>query len=170
MELSNILTIIGLSLTLGGLLNLIIYQFFFLPKFNKRLKEFESAIKHQDLINDEQWKHKKNACFNALNIADCILSNGKYPNVKEGEIKPTKITTEEVRKCMNDLACSCTNSEVIEVLKKIMHSAVSPDIIVDLRNAVRRELQFGQSDFDKDREKSFIGKVKFDPELNHVNP
>jgi hypothetical protein len=63
------------------------------------------------------------------------------------------------------LACSCDNTEVIQILKKILFEVVSPDIIVDLRNSVRRELEFGTDDFDKDRNKAFVGKVSADPEL-----
>ena len=165
MNIKDIITIITVSIAFASLINLILYQFFFLPKINKSLKKFEFELKQKDLINQEQWKHKRDACFNALNIADCFLSNGTYPNVKEGEIKPTKITTEEVRKCINELNCACKNPEVIEVLKKIMFGGVTPAAIVDLRNAVRKELEFGDSDFDKDRDHSFIGKVRFDPEL-----
>ena len=165
MELKDILTIIGLSITFASLINIILYQSFFLPKFNKTFKKFEFDLKQKDLINQEQWKHKRDACFNALNIADGLLSNYTYPNVKEGEIKPGKITTEEVRKCFNDLACSCKEPIVIDILKKIMYESVSPDIIVDLRNAVRSELEFGNKEFDKDRMKAFVGKVGFDYEL-----
>ncbi len=165
MELKDILTIVGLSITFAGLINVILYQFVFLPKFNKTFKKLEFELKQKDLINQEQWKHKREACFNALNIADNLLSTYKYPNVKDGEIKPGKITTEEVRKCFNDLACSSRDTKVIELLKKIMFESVSPDIIVDLRNAVRIELDFGSEDFDKDRDKAFVGKVSADPEL-----
>jgi len=165
MELKDILTIIGLSITLAGLINVVLYQLIFLPKFNKTFKKFEFELKQKDLINQEQWKHKREACFNALNIADNLLSNYTYPNVKEGEIKPGKITTEEVRKCFNDLACSCRDTKVIEILKKIMFESVSPDVIVDLRNAVRLELDFGNKEFDKDRNKAFVGKVGADPEV-----
>lgn len=165
MEYKDIITVIGLSLTLLTLLNVVLYQFIFLPKFNQSLKKFESDLKQKDLINQEQCKHKRDACFNALNIADSLLSNYEYPNVKEGDIKPGKITTEEVRKCFNDLACSCKESNVIDILKKIMYEPVRPDIIVDLRNAVRIELNFGDKEFDKDRLKAFVGKVSFDQDL-----
>jgi len=165
MELKDILTIIGLSITFATLINLILYQLFFLPKFNKTFKKFEFELKQSDLINQERWKHKRDACFNALNIADNLLSTYKYPNVKEDDIKPGKITTEEVRKCFNDLACSCKETKVIDLLKKIIFESVSPDIIVDLRNAVRKELEFGDTKFDTDRIKAFIGKIQADPEL-----
>ncbi|KRB54320.1 hypothetical protein [Flavobacterium sp. Root186] len=165
MELKDILTVTGLSITLAGIINGILYQYIFLPKVNRTFKKFEFDLKQKDLINQEQWKHKRDACFNALNIADALLSNYKYPNIKEGDIKPGKITTEEVRKCFNDLACSCKDTIVIDLLKKIMFDSVSPDIIVDLRNAVRMELEFGNTEFDKDRDKAFVGKVGADNEL-----
>lgn len=165
MELKDILTIVGLSITSAGLINVVLYQLIFLPKFNKTFKKFEFELKQKDLINQEQWKHKRDACFNALNIADCILSNKTYPNVKAGDIKPGKITTEEVRKCFNELACSCKETTVIDLLKKILYGSVSPDIIVDLRNAVRIELEFGNQAFDKDRDQAFVGKIGADYEL-----
>jgi len=165
MKLNDILTIVGLSITFAGLINVILYQLIFLPKFNKTFKKFEFDLKQKDLINQEQWKLKRDACFNALNIADALLSNYEYPNVKDGDIKPGKITTEEVRKCFNDLACSCQETKVIDLLKKIMFESVSPDIIVDLRNAVRKELDFGNEVFDTDRDKAFVGKVGADPEI-----
>ncbi len=46
-----------------------------------------------------------------------------------------------------------------------MFESVSPDIIVDLRNAVRKELDFGNEVFDTDRDKAFVGKVGADPEI-----
>ena len=164
MELKDILTITGLSITFAGIINGVIYQYFFFPKFNRRFKKLEFELKQKDLINQEQWKHKRDACFNALNIADSLISNYIYPNVKDGDIKPGKITTEEVRKCFNDLACSCRETVVIDLLKKILFESVSPDIIVDLRNAVRIELEFGNEEFDKDRNRAFVGKVMADKE------
>ncbi|WJS96216.1 hypothetical protein NYQ10_07085 [Flavobacterium johnsoniae] len=164
MELKDILTITGLSVTLAGIINGILYQYIFLPKVNRTFKKFEFELKQKDLINQEQWKHKRDACFNALNIADALISNYKYPNEKEGDIKPGKVTTEEVRKCFNDLACSCNDTKVIDLLKKIISESVRPDIIVDLRNAVRVELEFGNKEFDKDRDKAFVGKIDADKE------
>lgn len=165
MELADILKIVALSITFAGFINTILYKFVFFPKFNKTIKEFESELKQKDLIKNERWKHKRDACFNALNIADALISNYSYENVKEGDIKKGKVTTEEVRKCFNDLACSCDDTKVTDLLKKIMFDSITPDIIVDLRNAVRAELEFGNAEFDKDRYKAFVGKVGADPEL-----
>ncbi|WP_461643273.1 hypothetical protein [Labilibaculum euxinus] len=162
----EILKVVGLSLTGASLINGIIYKFWLFPKINKDLKSFESNLKREESINENRWQIKRTACLNALNIADSVLSNKEYPNVRKEDIKPGKATTEEVRTCFNELAASCINSEVIDILKKMMFESVSPDIIVDLRNAVRNELGFDDKSFDKDREKAFVGKVGCDPDLN----
>lgn len=169
MTTENILPISNVLLSFLALFQLVYYQFIFLPRFNKKIKKMESELKQSDLINQERWKLKRDACFNALNIADNIISSYSYINVPEGSIKPGKVTTEEVRKCFNDLACSCDDSEVIEILKKILFTQISPDIIVDLRNAVRKELNFDTEDFDKDRENAFIGRIISDPDLKKTS-
>lgn len=123
------------------------------------------CVTHFYIWNSIQPKIERTACFKTLNIADALLSNYNYPNANKEQIKPGKIITEEVRTCFNELACSCDYTEVIKTLKKIMFEPVLPDIIVDLRNAVRRELEFGVDDFDKDRNHAFIGRISADPEL-----
>lgn len=165
MKLKEIIIIIGLAVPIAAFINTILYQTRYLPKLNMRFKEFESELKQEELIKQEKWFLKRTACLNAMNIADCILSNYNYENTKPNDILPSEITTEEVRKCFNELACSCDSTEVIDILKKILFDKVRPDIIVDLRNAVRRELEFGLTNFDKDREKAFVGKIGADPRL-----
>jgi hypothetical protein len=49
-----------------------------------------------------------------------------------------------------------------------MYESVNPDIIVDLRNAVRQELDFGNQIFDKDRDKAFVAKVGADPDVKNI--
>lgn len=170
MKLKDIFTIIGISISVASLFNMALYQYFYLPKTNKQFREFESVLKQNELINQERWILKRNACLKALNIADCVLSNYEYENVKRENIVSTPITTEEVRQCFNELACTCDNTEVIETLKKILYdNKVRPDIIVDLRNSVRRELNFGAVDFDKDRTNAFVGKIFADPKIQKNN-
>lgn len=158
MELKDL----GILSTVVVAVQAIFYQFYFLPKFNKSFKTFEMNLKQQDLINSEKWKLKRDACFNALNIADNLLSNYPYPNVKKEAIKQGEVRTEDVRKCFNDLACSCEHTEVIDILKVIISGSVTPDIIVDLRNAVRKELGFGNDNFDTDRINAFVGLIGCD--------
>lgn len=107
----------------------------------------------------ERWQIKKAACLRALNIANAVLSNYTYPNVAKGDITPQNESTESVRACFNELACTCDGPEVIRGLKKIMFEQVTPAEIVNLRNAVRRELGFSAKAVDDDLDQSFIGKV-----------
>jgi len=165
MSLSEIFTVVGLSLAGATFINTLLYNLFLLPRINKRLKSFEAVIQKNEKLRENKWQIKRSACLKALNIADALLSNYEYPGARKEDIKPGKITTEEVRTCFNELACSCDNTEVIEILKKIMYESVSPDIIVDLRNSVRGELEFGDDNFDKDMVNAFVGKVGADPEL-----
>ena len=107
----------------------------------------------------EMWQIKKDACLNALNLANAVLSNYEYSNVNEGDISPQYESIENARACFNELACTCEGPEVINALKHIMFNTVSPDAIVDLRNAVRKELKFSNKTIDSDRENAFVGKI-----------
>jgi hypothetical protein len=108
----------------------------------------------------EKWNIKKDACLKALNLANAVLSNYEYQNLKKGDIEPQYTTIEEARSCFNELACTCDTSTVIEELKKIMFdSSVTPAAIVELRNAVRKELKFSDQVIDIDQDKAFVGKI-----------
>ena len=107
----------------------------------------------------ERWQLKKAACLRALNIANAVLSNYSYSNVQKSEITPQYESTEAIRACFNDLACTCDGPEVINGLKKIMFEQVTPAEIVKLRTAVRIELGMGRKMIDHDVERAFIGRV-----------
>jgi len=107
----------------------------------------------------EKWQIKKDACLKALNLANAVLSNYEYQNVKKGDISPQYENIENARSCFNELACTCDGPDVINELKKIMFDEPSPDAIVDLRNAVRKELKFSNKTIDSDREKAFLVKI-----------
>lgn len=110
--------------------------------------------------NWERWQMRKAACLRALNIANALLSSYKYANVKDGDIVPQYESVKEVRACINELACTCDGPEVLDQMKRILFSpALSPDAIVDLRNAVRRELSFSTGVIDTDRDRAFVGRV-----------
>lgn len=113
----------------------------------------------------ERWKTKKDACEKALDMADAVLSTYEYPNVSSGMILKDEdgVDTIKARKIVNALACSCDTEEVLITFKKVLFGSVSPDIIVDLRNAVRKELKFGRKNIDNDRDRAFIGKLGADP-------
>jgi hypothetical protein len=165
LKISDIVAIA--TVVIGGLtlVNVILYNYLLQPAISKQLKQFESTLKETERLKQERWILKRIACLKALDIADAMLSNYKYPNVKEADIVKVSVSTQEVRKCFNELACTCDTPEVIELLKTILYGSVTPDIIVDLRRAVRKELEFGVVAVDSDREKAFVGKVGCDPAL-----
>lgn len=108
----------------------------------------------------ERWQLKKAACLNALNIANAVLSNYEYSNVKKNDITPQYESVDAVRACFNELACTCDQPDVIDALKKIMFEpAVSPAEILNLRTAVRKELRMSRRVVDTDKEKAFVAKV-----------
>lgn len=111
----------------------------------------------------ESWQLRKAACLKALNIANALISNYKFEHMDVGGLVPQEEKIEEVRACMNELACVCNGPEVLNLMKKIMFCKVRADIIVDLRNAVRKELGMHIEDIDNDREKAFVGSVGCDP-------
>jgi hypothetical protein len=114
----------------------------------------------------EKWKLKKVACEEALDMADAVLSNYEYDGVPKDSILKDRegVNTIKARKIFNSLACFCENKEVLTIFKEILFGSVKPDIIVDLRNAIRKELNFGRKNIDDDREKAFIGKLGADQE------
>jgi|SRR6185503_4752869 len=151
--------IIGTSVGIATLLNLIGYNYFFLPKINKSLEDYKSLIKIQDKINEEKWILKRDACMKALEIADSQISNWTFPNVVMD--KAPINTTMEVRECINMLNCSCEKPEVLKILKTILFGKnQGADIIVDLRNSIRIELNFDTKGFDTDRKMAFIAAIR----------
>jgi hypothetical protein len=135
----------------------------------KKIEMYRYEIRQAESVNQERWRIKRGACLKALNIANALLSNYKYQGLTKEEneqIVKQNVTTSEVRECFNELACSCDTPDVMNELKKIALAKVSPDAIVDLRSAVRRELGFGNDVIDTDRITSFIGKVGADPSAN----
>jgi hypothetical protein len=117
---------------------------------------------------NEVWVMKRNACLKALDLANAVLSNYKYSNLSQEDIVPQQESIESARSCFNELACTCENSEVIDQLKVILFENVSPDAIVDLRSAVRKELGFETESIDSDRKNSFLSKINCDTAKNNL--
>ncbi len=128
-------------------------------EYDKNLEDLKGIIQTQVSQNHERWLIKRKACLKALTVANATLSNYEYPNAKSKDILKQYITIEEARMCVDEIACSCDSSEVLDVLKEILFGSVTPDKIVDLRNAIRRELNFSSQEIDSDRDKAFIGKL-----------
>lgn len=116
----------------------------------------------------EKWQIKKSACMKALTVANAVISNYKYDNIRKEEMTPQILSVDVVRECFNELAFCCDSDEVITTLKHIVlnHSS-GPGDMVKLRTAVRKELGFGTRAIDKDLNMAFIGRVSCDPNAKY---
>lgn len=132
-------------------------------EYDAKLEEIKGLIETQVSQDYERWVLKRNACLQALRLANATLSNYKLTDLKSGKaidgIMPQYMTIDDARACIDELACSCESPEVLDNLKRILFSSGTAADIVDLRNAVRRELGFELEEIDHDREKAFIGKL-----------
>jgi len=132
-------------------------------EYATQLEHLKRDLQAELKTQQEVWLLKRDACLKALNVANAVLSNYTYPNVSQDAIDPQCETVATARACFNELACSCEHPDVLNEIKRILFGSVSPDAIVDLRNAVRRELGFSTVQVDEDREKAFIGRLNCDP-------
>jgi hypothetical protein len=130
---------------------------------DKDLESYKSKIKELESQNLDKWKIKREACFNALNLADAALSNLDWDGDLKNEIIKDEIDTIKVRECYNQLACSCDLPETLTQFKRVLGllGNVKGDVIVDFRNAIREELNFGK-EIDLDRDKAFIARIQGD--------
>jgi hypothetical protein len=128
-------------------------------EYARQLEGFKDELTR----NSRVWELKKDACLHALNVANAVLSNYRYENVADDDMTPQFLSIDNVRSCINELACACESPDVLDQLKRVMYEPVSPDAIVDLRNAVRRELKFSDVEIDRDRMKAFVGKINCSP-------
>ena len=70
----------------------------------------------------------------------------------------------KARNCHNKLVLTCDSKEVIDLFRYIVipfagKPPVTMDIIVDLREAIRSEIGFGNISIDSNRDLSWIGTI-----------
>lgn len=129
-------------------------------EYDSKLEELKESMKNQQRISDAKWKLKYEACMQALDIADALISNMPVNGIQEGLMVREHCSTEVVRDCINKLACACDGAEVLTIFKKILIGKdISLDIVVDIRNSVRRELGFSQTEIDIDRDSAYIVRI-----------
>ena len=112
--------------------------------------------------NLHKWELKKKACLDALEIVDAYYSNQNWTTpggVLEPE-KQEKPKIKDVRNTYNNLSLCCDKVEVLSLYKKCLgvYGNTQPDDMVNLRNAIRKELGYGK-DIDCDRDKAWIARV-----------
>jgi len=117
----------------------------------KELAEFKAReIKEIESIQQARWELKYQACLDALEIVDVFLSQW-FKDVNG--VTPVRQTADTVkaRECYSRLALTCQNPEVTETFLRVMFPTPQTDSIAitdnlnALRNAIRRELGFGES-------------------------
>ena len=130
-------------------------------EYNQKLEQFRAEIRSSDLVRQARWEIKRQACLEALRVVDTFLSHQNWQGVEKPLEPQGSIDVAKARECYNALALSCTSDEVLRNYKRCLGLAKEPlrgDLIVDLRNAIRKELEFGQ-EIDSDRANAWIGRL-----------
>lgn len=130
---------------------------------DKDLESYKSQIKELESKNLDKWEIKREACLNALNLADSAMSNMDWDGEMKDNVVKNEIDTIKVRECYNQLACSCDLPETLAEFKRALGllGTINGATIVDFRNIIRKELNFGEI-VDTDRDNSFIGRIHGD--------
>ncbi len=106
----------------------------------------------------ERWNMKREACLEALDTADAILSNIDWPDFR-GVMDIEEVDTIKVRKIYNKVATCCDSKDLLEVFRKIIFQKdINLSIIVDMRNVIRKELGF-KSKIDLDRKNAYFVRI-----------
>ncbi|MFM2294430.1 MAG: hypothetical protein RLZZ350_843 [Verrucomicrobiota bacterium] len=107
--------------------------------------------------NQKRWEIKRQAGLRALSVVDQYNANcaalgqfsGMGSRTVSYDFKPMNL--EELRSVYNELAVACESAEAPKIYMEILSSgrsegrqSVAADRILDLQNAIRIELGFGQ--------------------------
>ena len=125
-------------------------------QYNRALEEHKSKVKAKEETRQTRWEIKRDACLDALQVVDGFHANLQWDYDVEPQEKPR---IDEVRRCYNRLALSCDSDDVLQQFKRclgVTGEKVTGDMILDLRTAIRQELEFGKP-IDQDREIAWIG-------------
>ena len=117
------------------------------------------------LVN-ERWKRgearreiKRKACLDALRIIDAYYSNLSWNGVSSTE-RQQPADIQRAREVYNELCVVCERPDVLRAYKTCLgfHAELHLGLVVDLRNAIRKELGFGRP-VDEDRENAWIARL-----------
>ena len=110
-------------------------------------------IKSKELGDQRRWEIKREACLEALKIIDARFADYPWTSNKT-PIRIDKqdfIKTAKIRSCFNRLVLACKDSSVPQSFETCLNLQVdnkdperlTMDTVVNLRNAIRKELGFG---------------------------
>jgi hypothetical protein len=153
------------SAIVGGII-VFSYQEWLKTKQTKVLEKYKAEIALTQHSSHTKWEIKRNACLKALSIIDAHFSNLKWSGT-DSKGKPLELgsmekqpmpSIQEVRQCYNELTLSCDEQAVPMLYKRCLLQSVKAEVVVDLRNAIRKELGFG-APVDFDRSQAFIMRI-----------
>ncbi|MBT4821830.1 MAG: hypothetical protein HOJ57_41955 [Lentisphaerae bacterium] len=133
-------------------------------EYAKDLEAAKVALAEQSDVQHTRWTMKRDACLQAMRVLDGLWSNRAWvgldsngdplgPDTLERQAAPD---IAEVRECCNVLALTCDTGTPLQLFKACALTAANGATYVDLRNAFREELGFGEG-IDFDRANAFVG-------------
>ena len=130
--------------------------------------KIKSVIEKKQLVQQAAFELKRSACLDALAVVDASFSQREWKHQSEKALEVTKQTlnVESARAAFNHLALTCSDPSVIDLYVKALGlrspdmsvQKTSGDTIVDLRNAMRKELGFGKK-LELDRQLAWIATL-----------
>lgn len=130
-------------------------------EYNQKLEQFKADLRNSETVSQARWEIKRQACLEALRVVDTFFSHQSWQGVSKPAETQGSIDVAKARECYNALALSCNSEEVLQQFKRCLGLSSEPiraDMIVDLRNEIRRELEFGQ-EVDLDRTSAWIARL-----------
>jgi hypothetical protein len=116
-------------------------------------------IKSKERGEQRRWEIKREACLEALEIIDARFADYSWQSGEKAIDVDSQgfIETEKIRSCFNRLILACENQQVPLLFEKCLNLQVGNaeperldmNAVVELRNAIRKELGFGKELFTK---------------------
>lgn len=124
--------------------------------FDKQLIQLKEKVAKLEKQSFEIWQMKRDACNEALEIINAYYTNLNWSGIDNSKIIKEEIDIIRIRKCQNQLATTCNNSNVITTFNKIIfhQNNFNADILIDLRQEIRIEL--GLEKFEENRDEVFL--------------
>ena len=127
------------------------------------LEKYKNMLKEAERINQQRWEMKRNVFLQALEIVDAWWSNVEWTLAQPD--RQAKPAIDKVRSVHNQISLICESREVVEAFESCLRfkkpdaeRLLSMDMIVDLRNVMRRELKF-QENIPADRSCCWVIKL-----------
>ena len=112
-------------------------------------------LKNREREEQRRWELKREACLDALRIIDCRFADFDWKDNDGNSLRIDKqefVSTGEIRSCFNRLILACEGQDVPLSFEKCLNLEIgrnhseklTMNAVIDLRNAIRKELGFGK--------------------------